>query len=73
MDNALAAHNAFVKEYANGEPVFEGKIGINGKEYTGTSIGNAADIAGFFGQDAKEIPNVYFAWQKKGWHRMEIY
>ena len=65
MDNALAADNAFVKEYANGEPVFEGKIGINGKEYTGTSIGNAADIAGFFGQDAKEIPNVILLGKKR--------
>ena len=61
LDPNNADDKAFIDGYAKGEPVFEGLKGLDGKDYNGTEL---TDLTGFFGSDAKEIANVYFAWQK---------
>ncbi|WP_249961630.1 pilin N-terminal domain-containing protein, partial [Histophilus somni] len=42
---------------------FPGTEGLDGKKYDGTQIG---DITGFFGQNSKEIKDVFFALKVKG-------
>lgn len=50
------------KKDEKGNDIFPGTTGINGDVYNGEAITN---ITGFFGDTAKPINDVYFAWAKK--------
>ena len=57
---------AYIDGFATStEYVFPGTTGQNGTEYIGNNLGQDTALKGYFGQSAKEIPDVYFAVQKK--------
>ena len=68
LENALQDTDEFLKAYkgeaisegkkATVSDVFEGTVGIDGKNYVGTQI---EKVENFFGTGSKEIPGVYFA------------
>lgn len=63
LDENNATDKLFIQGYSNGEAVFASRRGLNGEKYSGKEITN---IAGYFGTNAKEMENVFFAWQVKG-------